>query len=475
MTGGFADPVVNAIGELIKQQIRSPNYIPGVSGWTIDKDGSAEFNNLVIRGTFFGTDFIIGANGIFFYSGVPTTGNLLMSWARTAGNDSFGNSYPQGLSINESSEGQASVVMGYTSGSPLIYFPDDIVNIRNSAGILGTPFGAGNAQQDAATFLGPQDNTYTDTGALQLVASSRDGTQGASANLIYTDRSGVEHLAIIVNGSGVAINEQISQAFTADTSPLILQSNTASSANGFIKQIHAVAASLSLRAFVTGDTNDRFNMNANGTMHWGPGNAAVDTFLQRIAVGVLATTQSMQIGSTNNLNDGGVGVLRLANSTTLPTGNPVGGCVVSVKQGVPTVTDPGGNTLGMVRNYGANSTSNLASFTTETDVPGATVNVVVTGSNATVVITGQFDFNVSTTVGTTMIGFLNWNGVDRPEQAVMVAGAITSRECVSRTWRITGVSAGTYVAKLRASCTNSAVNNVVEFPHTGFSVMVIDQ
>lgn len=148
---------------------------------------------------------------------------------------------------------------------------------------------------------------------------------------------------------------------------------------------------------------------------------------------------------------------------------------MTVSSSVPTWTDSGGKTLGMVRTYSANSTSNLSSFTTEADVPGATVSVVVTGSNATVVVHGQFDFLcLNPSVNITMIGFLNWNGSDRSEEAVFEA-SVTTRVCCARTWRITGVTAGTYTAKLRASCSPTAsANNVVEFPHTGLVVEVID-
>jgi hypothetical protein len=55
-------------GTLIFPAIQSPNYVMGISGWQIRIDGSAEFNNLVIRGTFSGTDFIINSSGIFFYN-----------------------------------------------------------------------------------------------------------------------------------------------------------------------------------------------------------------------------------------------------------------------------------------------------------------------------------------------------------------------------------------------------------------------
>lgn len=46
----FNNPVVGGEnGELIRRSIQSPDYVTGVSGWTINRDGSAEFNNVTIR------------------------------------------------------------------------------------------------------------------------------------------------------------------------------------------------------------------------------------------------------------------------------------------------------------------------------------------------------------------------------------------------------------------------------------------
>lgn len=46
----FSSPVVGGSGDLIREQIKSPNYVPGISGWIIERDGDVEFNNLVARG-----------------------------------------------------------------------------------------------------------------------------------------------------------------------------------------------------------------------------------------------------------------------------------------------------------------------------------------------------------------------------------------------------------------------------------------
>lgn len=64
----FTNYMITKNGELTYLQIQSPDYVAGISGWIIRKDGSAEFNNLTIRGTFTGTDFVINSSGIFFYS-----------------------------------------------------------------------------------------------------------------------------------------------------------------------------------------------------------------------------------------------------------------------------------------------------------------------------------------------------------------------------------------------------------------------
>lgn len=105
MTGdGFNNPVLGGDGDLVRERAKSPNYVTGATGWAINQDGSAEFNNVTIRGTvtagtFAGTDFIVNSNGIFFYSGTPANGNLIGWWASSAGVDGFGNVYPAGLGL----------------------------------------------------------------------------------------------------------------------------------------------------------------------------------------------------------------------------------------------------------------------------------------------------------------------------------------------------------------------------------------
>jgi hypothetical protein len=52
---GFVNAVVGGI-TLVRAAIQSPNYVAGVSGWTINRDGTAEFNNVTVRG-----DLLVGS------------------------------------------------------------------------------------------------------------------------------------------------------------------------------------------------------------------------------------------------------------------------------------------------------------------------------------------------------------------------------------------------------------------------------
>lgn len=47
---GYLSPIIGGLGALIRDWIRSRNYSPGVAGWQINADGSAEFNDITARG-----------------------------------------------------------------------------------------------------------------------------------------------------------------------------------------------------------------------------------------------------------------------------------------------------------------------------------------------------------------------------------------------------------------------------------------
>jgi hypothetical protein len=95
---GFMNPPVGLNGIITRNSFQSANYVPGVSGWAIFKNGNAEFNNLTVRGSFFGQNFEIQPAGIFVYDGTPALGNLICAITGTSasGTDRFGNVYTPG-------------------------------------------------------------------------------------------------------------------------------------------------------------------------------------------------------------------------------------------------------------------------------------------------------------------------------------------------------------------------------------------
>jgi hypothetical protein len=104
VSGGFSNPLVGGNGALVYPQIMSPNFDlanPGASpnpSWAILKSGLAYFFGLALAGgTITGPDYVINADGAFFYSGAPADGNLLVSIAGSGGTDDEGNAYLAGI------------------------------------------------------------------------------------------------------------------------------------------------------------------------------------------------------------------------------------------------------------------------------------------------------------------------------------------------------------------------------------------
>lgn len=58
----FSNPIV-AGTELVRKAIQSPNYVTGVSGWSINRDGTAEFSNIIARGEITASELDVIENG----------------------------------------------------------------------------------------------------------------------------------------------------------------------------------------------------------------------------------------------------------------------------------------------------------------------------------------------------------------------------------------------------------------------------
>lgn len=68
----WTDPVAANDGSLVFPAIKSPNFVAGVSGWSINRNGSVEFNDAVIRGSLSagGGNVTLNSNGLNIHSSV---------------------------------------------------------------------------------------------------------------------------------------------------------------------------------------------------------------------------------------------------------------------------------------------------------------------------------------------------------------------------------------------------------------------
>jgi hypothetical protein len=183
--------ITQGLGNLAIPSMQSPGFIHNITGWQIDKNGNAEFNNLTIRGTFFGLDFIINSSGAFFYNGTPALGNLKISIASAAGVDQFGNVYTDNIvSYNTAvaGGGYAQLASNDINGLPfLVLNPPGAVSAAvvpqvNASTI--TP--GGSAEQYQINVNSGNGNIVGNAGeaVLQLISRPNDSSSFSLANLI---------------------------------------------------------------------------------------------------------------------------------------------------------------------------------------------------------------------------------------------------------------------------------------------------
>ena len=162
-------------------------------------------------------------------------------------------------------------------------------------------------------------NTTT-TGDLTLQTTSGVGTTGADMHFLVGNNGATEAMTIL-NAGNVGIGTTGPGArlgFAAATTAaggidfggdVTLYRGAANElrTDDMIESVRASSTDNAFLTWVTGDSNNRWYVTADGTMRWGPGNASVDTNLYRGAANILQTDDGLNIA-------GNVGI-----GTTSPT------------------------------------------------------------------------------------------------------------------------------------------------------------
>ena len=195
---GFRNAIV-AGATLIREAIQSQNFATGVSGWQINQDGSAEFNNVVIRG---GT---VVSGLALYYSGPPAAGNLILSIAAGAGTDAYGNAYPQGFSVygadgqlvadgstlwvTGSNGSQVALSTGGVGQANVLLTPRDLVGTTWLDGEVATELAA--ADRPSVVVQSPSTTVNTAQSQITLVGGGPTTTD--TYILVATDRVSVNN------------------------------------------------------------------------------------------------------------------------------------------------------------------------------------------------------------------------------------------------------------------------------------------
>lgn len=172
---GFTHDVAGGSGDLVADSLQSPNFETGIQGWQVTRDGDAEFNNVVSRGSFEGSEFIINDAGAFFYSASPAAGNLIASITSGAGSDPFGNPYLAGFNLYAPGDATASLVNNGNAVA-LQFRPPGMAHLTDLAQVFSFPGRAGLADEYMWLVLtGGKVNGLSDA-AMQLVSEHADGS-----------------------------------------------------------------------------------------------------------------------------------------------------------------------------------------------------------------------------------------------------------------------------------------------------------
>jgi hypothetical protein len=154
---------------LIREAIQSQGYDPGTDGWIIRADGSAEFNNVVIRG---GT---VVSGTALYYDGAPGPGTLIMAISAEAGADEYGNSYPAGLSLHSD---QGTISFTNSDGDVISSWVDVVNGSRIDLGVGGgavvesfTPPTNGGASWESGSIAAGVTNIFGDNTAVLSLKS----------------------------------------------------------------------------------------------------------------------------------------------------------------------------------------------------------------------------------------------------------------------------------------------------------------
>lgn len=278
---------------LVRAAIQSPDYVTGVSGWSIKRDGSAEFNDVAIRGGGSSDPLVVGPDGLpqVVVRTTPTNGLVLFPTNRVIEADAatLNSAVVDEGAADERAELQMTspTVTGATDGVRLV------LRSQPQDGSLPPSFSV-QSRDGASTYL-LVDETEVRVGFIRI--DSEQSVATAPILTGYVDLDAFDRVVILASGE-----IQWGPGSGARDVRLYREAAGVLATDDTFRVYRAATTDNALSVRVAGDTTSRLFVNADGGHHWGPGGGAgSDVSLTRSAAGVLNVSGSL---TTDNIRQG---------------------------------------------------------------------------------------------------------------------------------------------------------------------------
>ena len=242
-----------------------------------------------------------------------------------------------------------------------------------------------------------------------------DATGGVANKLAkFSDADTITSSNITDNGTSITVAPATNGLITLTTAGTgYITTNASYRSTGDVQITGGVSTTIIFRMFVTGDTVNRFHMDASGAMNWGAGGAsAVDTNLYRSAASTLRTDDTFIVGGTNftmiTVPSGSTNTVAVWSATS--TGN-LQYRTIDARVWGSTLVDASGGIANRVAKFSDADTVTVSNITDD-----GTTLTLATASNGNVVITPNGTGNVGILTAPTSTG-LDINGQVRIRSA----------------------------------------------------------
>jgi hypothetical protein len=177
------DPIAAGDGSLIFPAIKSPNFVTGVSGWFLDRDGDIELNDAVIRGTVDIAGGVVTVNNM----GIEVTGPTEKFTINVTGGIRARKIPDDGSFITVNSDG---IFIHEKEPSPLL-------GLNSNSAVMQTDnINAGGSEWVRMRIYSPEWDTQLGTSSISLWSKSNGGggtTIDLNANLVRHNAPIVEY------------------------------------------------------------------------------------------------------------------------------------------------------------------------------------------------------------------------------------------------------------------------------------------